>query len=131
MVTLKSLTLGAVLAVAGCGHDDLGPVPVLGDLVIENPSVAAGGQVQVTGSMSYQDGDSDITSIYIKVTTPALQSQTLGPTPATSASNRRAGTLGFGFTLSAERAGDYVLELWVVDARDNESNRVSGTVSAH
>ena len=119
------------LSIAGCGHEDLGPVPILSDLTIENPSVAVGSPTQVTGSMSYQDGDGDVASLYIRVTTPDRQSQTIGPSPASGVSGRRAGTLGFGFALSVESAGDYVLELWVVDARDNESNRLSGTVTAH
>jgi hypothetical protein len=128
---VRWLSTFGLVVVAACGHEnDLPPVPSVSDLVLENPSVAVGGPVQVKGSMSYLDGDADLTSLYVKVTTPGGQTQTVGPSPATGVENRRAGTLAFAFTLSAEVVGDYQLELWVVDEAGNESNHLSATVTA-
>jgi hypothetical protein len=124
------LSLGLVV-IAACGHEtDLSPVPAVSDLTIQNPVVTVGGTVQVKGALSYLDGDADLTSLYIAVTTPAGQSQTVGPSPAAGVENRRAGTLSFSFTLNVAAPGDYQLELWLVDAADNESNHLTGTVTA-
>ena len=119
-----------ILCTAACGDENVSPIPALSDFTFENPAVSTGGVVQVQGSIDYVDGDGDIESLFIKVTIPNGQSQTVGPSPAEGVQGRRTGTFGFGFSLNAAASGVYVLEVWVVDQQGSPSNHVTASVTA-
>ncbi|MBI5508856.1 MAG: hypothetical protein HY903_08895 [Deltaproteobacteria bacterium] len=128
----RALILAVVAGAAvGCGDDrDLSPIPALRALRFETTTVAVGTTPQLAGSFSYLDGDADVSSLFIEVTTPTAQAQTVGPSPAENVAGHRSGTLAFTFTLNAGAAGAYALAVWVVDALGNESNHLAATITA-
>jgi hypothetical protein len=80
------------------------------------------GSVQATVEFSFSDADRDITTMHVDMSDGNNQSITLGTIDATS------GTLGEEFAISTEAAGTLTVEIWLVDAAGNSSNRLSDEI---
>jgi hypothetical protein len=126
----------AVLALAsvGCGDEESakasGAPPEISTLSYQPSTVAAGQQGTISGTFAFTDPDSDASDFAIRVTSPAGQSQTLPPTPASGVSGRESGTVMFAFLLNALAGGEYGFELWMIDEAGHESNHLPGAVQA-
>ena len=115
---------------SGCGSGDPGVAPAIKSLTHNPTAVTAGKAVTVSGSFVFEDPDADGTQFVIKIATPNGQTQQLPPAAAAGTSGLKAGTIMFAFMLNPMLAGDYALELWMLDDAGNRSNSLKSTISA-
>jgi hypothetical protein len=124
------LVLGLLVGlVAGCGEDS-GTAPAISDLTLQTTSVVVGQQATVSGQFTFSDPDGDVESFSVTVTAPTGASQTVGPQAIQGAAGVTDGPVALALVFNPGVAGDYVLEVWVTDGAGNESNRLTGTVTA-
>jgi hypothetical protein len=126
---LVSVLLASLLAV-GCGEDK-GTAPTISDLTIQTTSVTVGEQVTVSGQFTFSDPDGDLESFSVEVTAPTGLSQTVGPQAIQGAAGVTTGPVGLAVVFNPGVVGDYVFAVWVTDSAGNDSNRLSGTVTAN
>ena len=126
---LASVLLATLLS-AGCS-DDQGTAPAISDLSLQTTSVPVGQQATVSGQFTFSDPDGDLESFSVQVTAPTGQSQTVGPQAIQGAAGVTDGPIGLAVVFNPGVAGDFVLDVWVVDSAGNESNHLTGTVTAY
>jgi ABC-type amino acid transport substrate-binding protein len=125
---LASMLLAALLG-AGCSEDS-GAAPTIGDLTLQTTSVVVGQQATVSGQFTFSDPDGDVESFSVTVTAPTGASQTVGPQAIQNAEGVTDGPVSLAVVFNPGVAGDYGLEVWVTDSAGNDSNRLTGTVTA-
>jgi len=77
------------------------------------------GSVIATARLSYTDEDLDIDTMQVQMSDGNSQSIPLGPIDAAS------GVLSEEFSVSTTELGTVIVEIWLIDAAGNESNRLS------
>ncbi|MBI5477669.1 MAG: hypothetical protein HY906_02370 [Deltaproteobacteria bacterium] len=125
---LASLLLAGLLS-AGCS-EDTGTAPAISDLTLQTTTVTVGQQATVSGQFTFSDPDGDLESFSVQVTAPTGLSQTVGPQAIQGAAGVTAGPITLAVVFNPGVAGDFVLDVWVVDSAGNESNRLTSTVTA-
>jgi hypothetical protein len=129
LVPCLAFALLATLLSAGCGEDQ-GTAPTISDLSLQTTSVTVGQQATVTGQFTFSDPDGDLESFSVEVTAPTGLSQTVGPQAIQGAAGVTDGPISLAVVFNPGVAGDFVLDVWVVDGAGNESNHLTGTVTA-
>ena len=66
----------------------------------------------------------------VEVVLPDQSRQTIPMAPLQGAGEMTSGTLQWAFAIAPPAAGTYGFERWVIDAGDNKSNRLSGSLTA-
>lgn len=123
------------LLLVGCGGNGDGfntiepePLPVesaspeISNLAVSPDTVLlmqGGGTVTATAAFSYSDEDLDIVTMRVEMSDGNTQSIPLG------AIDTASGTLSEQFAVSTEESGTLTVQIWLVDAANNTSNRLS------
>ena len=127
-----------VLLLVGCGDNGGGFTPTepgslpaesaspqISDLTLLPDTVVhmqGDGNVTVTAELSFSDEDLDIQTMHIEASDGNSQSISLGPIDTAS------GTLSQEFAVSTEASGIVTVDIWLVDAAGNSSNRLSDEI---
>jgi hypothetical protein len=126
------------LLMFGCGDDGDGfsgiePEPLVADstapeisnLLVSPDTVLrmqGDGSVTATAEFSYSDPDLDIETMHVEMSDGNSQSISLGTIETAS------GTLSEEFAVSTDVSGTLTVEVWLVDAASNSSNRLSDEI---
>ena len=103
--------------------------PVISALTFSPTTVTVGQSSMVMASFMFSDIDGDVKESHTSLTTPSGDTQMFDPTPL-SASGAKTGTISATLTLTLPTAGKYVFVITLVDEAGNESNAVTGTLTA-
>jgi hypothetical protein len=132
-----SQTLGwMVLAAAliGCGSDDegsdRGTAPTIDALSYAPRTMTVGQQVNVSGTLSFEDPDGDLRSVAYSVTSPSGQVANAPAGALQGTSGQTMGQLQFAFAMTPPEAGQYLFDIWLTDAAGHDSNRLRGNLTA-
>jgi hypothetical protein len=117
-------------AVGACGTEEEGEAPELSQLSFNPATVGVSTQTTVSGTMSFADADGDVALLGLEVVMPNGSRQTIPPSDLQSVVGMTEGQLVWAFLIAPPLAGEYTFELWVTDAEDHVSNRLSGTLVA-
>lgn len=118
--------LGA-LATA-CGGDDESTPPLHAPIISNlsySPATAtqqAGGTTMINGTFDFSDAGGDVAAMRI---TSSGGIDTTAPTPQLAGATD--GTAIGQIVVSTDQVGKYTFEVWVVDSRGSNSNRLTGT----
>lgn len=131
MVRFSSPLLAATAAaitlfVSGCAGD--GAAPNVKDLTITPASASAlsVGKVGVLeGQVIVEDADGDLDELYAEITIPDGRSQTLAPTKLQGASGAKSAPVKVMLGIQPPAAGEYTLNVWIRDEKDNDSPKIS------
>lgn len=130
LVPVLALVLVAGLLSPACSEDQ-GTAPTISDLSIQTTTVPVAQPATVSGQFTFNDPDGDVESFSVEVTAPTGQTQTVGPEPIQGAEGMTTGPVGLAVLFNPGVVGDYVLSVWVTDSAGNDSNLLTGTVSAY
>lgn len=124
--------MGCWMIAAGCGGEESqrGDAPAIKDLKFQPSSVKVGATTTVSGTVVFEDANADAESIVVRVTVPTGQSQQLPPAKAANAPGQKGGSVFFAFKMAVPAAGQYTLQLWMLDGAGHTSNKLSGTITA-
>ena len=125
--------LAAASLTLGCGSDsdeDRGAAPEISALTFSPDTIPVGMQSTISGTFTFSDPDADVQNLHILVTLPSGQKQELPGGPVSGASGHTSAAANFALFLAPPEAGAHGFELWVTDAKKNESNRLIGTITA-
>jgi hypothetical protein len=126
---IRTALLSLVFA-AACGSDS-GSAPTISALVYAPMTGTHGMQVTVTGSFTFDDKDGDLAELGGEVTLPDSSKQNLPKSDIRALGDMKQGTLPFQLIVTPPTAGAYQFALFVTDDGDNESNRLTGTLTAN
>ena len=126
------MTRTALLALllAACGSDG-GTKPTISALVYAPMTATHGQQATIAGTFTFDDKDGDLAQLGAEITLPDNSKQSLPMTDIRNVGDAKNGTLGFQLIVVPPTAGTYTFALFVTDDGDNESNRLTGTVTAN
>lgn len=115
-----------------CSSDDdaaaNGAAPKIAGLTFDKTTIKVGTQETITATMTFEDADGDLDGVQGQIKAGG-QTIALAKTPARNA-GEKAGTLTIAAAILAPSAGTAEVELWAVDVKGNESNRLSTTIEA-
>ncbi len=127
---LGFMALLLVFFMVGCGGGGGGGeanhAPVISNLRFSPTSATfrqGGGSVTVTGYIDFTDSGGDLS--IGRLTSPAAGVDIT--IPITGISGQTSGTIYGVFNVSTESIGTYTFEVWVIDSKGNNSNKLSGT----
>jgi hypothetical protein len=123
---IRGLALGGLLLLA-CAADD-GDAPTISTLTYGPDTIAPGVQSTISGTLSFADPDADLTQLGVALTLPDGHVQQLPLTTLQGYTGQAAGQVTLTLALVPPSAGAYAFEVWVLDAQDHASNRLSGTL---
>lgn len=125
----------AMHSMLGCGDDEKtatadGAAPTIADLALTPLEVEVGKVNNLSGSLSINDPDGDVTQIGMEVTLPDGNKQSLPKTQAQGTAGVKEGQVALVLAFGPPAAGSYALDVFVVDGKGRESNRLSTTLTA-
>ncbi|MBS2019257.1 MAG: hypothetical protein JST00_40715 [Deltaproteobacteria bacterium] len=131
MARLSSLSAGLssfaiACLVAGCAGE--GAAPNVKDLTISDATVSAltvGKAGLLEGSVTVEDVDGDIDELYAEITVPDGRSQTLAPQKLAGTSGVKSAPVKLVLALQPPAAGEYTLNVWIRDEKDNDSPKAT------
>ena len=123
------IALVLVSFLAACSSDS-GKAPAISALIYAPATVTVGQQSTVTGSMTFDDEDGDVSKLTGEVTLPNLTKQMFVNADLQALGEMTHGSIPFAITIVAPAPGAYAFELWITDDGDNKSNRLPGTLTA-
>lgn len=103
--------------------------PRISGLTYEPIEGEAGGNITITGQLSYFDRDGDVVSFSARVSSPS-GTATIGPA-AVESIGQPEDDVGFQLIVAAVVAGTYSFDVWVTDADGNDSNALTGSIEAN
>jgi len=132
LIPLIALGLLSTLATGGGGGGDGGgpvtPVtntpPQISNLQLSQDSVdflAGGGTILIQAQLTYTDPEADVVNVRVEVSDGTSLTVPVPSLPGSS------GTIVGAVSLSTSVSGTFQAEVWVVDQRGNESNRLTTT----
>lgn len=128
----------AGLLVVGCSSSSdedstdgpTGSAPEISDFSLSPDEIEVGKKTTLTGTMSIQDEEGDVEKVSIDLTLPDGTKQAAGTVELQNASGVKEGKVTFSLMLSLPSAGDYEVDLAVLDSKGHESNHLNATVTA-
>jgi len=126
---MLSIALAVVLASA-CSDEDDGVAPTISALTFAPATVPVGQTTAVSGSFQFADDDGDVDQLEVAVTAPGGAAQTLPPVAIQGVAGQTAGAVTWAVQLTPPTAGDYLLDITVVDAAQHTSNTLTATIGA-
>jgi hypothetical protein len=123
------LLLSCVLALAACGTDDNDSAPTISNLSFTPATITVGQQTTLNGTFTFADPDGDATNLGVELTLPDQSKQALPTTPLQNVGTMTSGSIAWALIVTPPSPGTYKLALWILDAADNESNRLDGTIT--
>lgn len=118
------------LALVACASDDNGAVPTITNLTLSQTTLAVGQQTTVSGTVGFDDPDCDLEELGIEITLPDQSKQTVPMTPLQNIGTMTSGSIAWSLIIAPPAAGTYKMDLWVVDANGNASNRLDAALTA-
>lgn len=118
------------LALVACASDDTGIEPTISNLALAQTTLAVGQQTTVNGTVGFEDADGDLMELGVELTLPDTSKQTLPMTPLQNIGTMTSGSIAWSLIIAAPAAGAYQMELWIVDANGNTSNRLDAALTA-
>ncbi len=118
------------LALVACASDDNGAVPTITNLTLSQTTLAVGQQTTVSGTVGFDDPDGDLEELGIEITLPDQSKQTVPMTPLQNIGTMTSGSIAWSLIIAPPAAGTYGMDLWVVDANGNASNRLDAALTA-
>ena len=121
------------LSLLGCSSDDdsdKGAAPTISNLTLAPLDLETGKVTNLSGTVSISDADGDVTQVGVDAKLPDGRTQSLPSAPAQGANGVKEGQLALALAFGPPAAGAYELSLFVIDAKGNQSNRLTVTVTA-
>ena len=126
----SSIVVVLLSSVAACGSDEEGQAPELSQLSFNPMRLGVGAQTTVSGTMTFADADGDLSQLGVEVVMPNASRQAIPLVDLAGVEAMTEGELLWAFVIAPPLVGDYAFDLWVTDAEDHASNRLSGTLVA-
>ncbi|MGE0551732.1 MAG: hypothetical protein AB7O24_28885 [Kofleriaceae bacterium] len=118
-------------SIAACTSEDPGEAPEISGLTYAPDTMAVGEQTILDGSVAFHDPEGDLAEIALLWHLPSGGEQLFPNGPVQGpAIDHADGALQFALSMIAPEAGAYSFELWVIDEAGNESNRLTGGLTA-
>lgn len=118
-------------SLGACGsEEEAGEAPALSDLAFNPTRLGVGAQTTVSGTMRFADVDGDLAQLGVEVALPNGSRQAIPMTDLQGVGDMTEGQLVWAFAIAPPSAGSYAFDLWVTDAEEHASNRLSGTLVA-
>lgn len=120
-----AVTAAAIACFAsGCAGE--GAPPNVKDLTVTNAAALSVGKVGVLeGQVTVEDVDGDLDELYAEITIPDGRSQTLAPTKLQGAGSAKVAPVKVMLAIQPPAAGEYTLNVWIRDAKDNDSPKLA------
>jgi hypothetical protein len=135
--TIYAWAVGGAFILLGCGdggesesEQPQGTAPVIETLAFDPKMVPAGQQTVITGKFSFRDAESDADRFAAALTTPDGTRHSTPNSPTQGTEGMAEGQVMFLVPVAPPAAGTYTLELWMIDAENNESNHLDGALEA-
>ena len=128
-----SVALLAATLIAGCGGssgDAEGTAPTIRDLTLTPTSIAVGAQATMTGALTFDDPDGDLSQVGVEITLPNGTKQALPKSAVQGASGLKEGPVDVALVVLPPTAGTYGIDVFVVDQAGHESNHLTVDVTA-
>ena len=111
----------------GCPMDKDNP-PKIADLVYipQQAPEDAGKTVAIIGSFDIIRESGETVSINTEVFDAQGNKVASDSSPLSDAALKMSNTLGFGFDMSTSKKGDYAFQLYIIDGKGRQSNRLDG-----
>lgn len=122
-------------ALAGCSSSDEsespdnGTAPRIVDVTLDKAEIGVGKAETVTFTLAYADDDADIAKVVTR-STFAGTSHAPDDLAIADAAGQKEGSKAFVLQLVVSKAGPYVIDLWLVDSKGNESAKMTRTIEA-
>lgn len=110
--------------VVGCAGD--GAAPNVKDLTISNASALSVGKTgTLEGLVTVEDVDGDLDELYAEIVIPDGRSQTLGPQKLQGTSGVKGAQVKLLLAVQPPQPGEYTLNVWIRDEKDNDSPKLA------
>ncbi len=131
----------AALCLFGCGDEDTGDgggeggdqfnaaAPKLSSLFFPSRSVTAGEESRIAGLLDYEDSPGDVREFFAVITDPDGNVDERPPMAVEGRDGQAFSTLNWTIETTFTVAGTHRLEVYLVDAQDNRSNSLFGTIN--
>jgi len=121
---LVGLAAAAMALVVGCAGD--GAAPNVKDLTISNASALSVGKTgTLEGLVTVEDVDGDLDELYAEIIIPDGRSQTLGPQKLQGTSGVKGAQVKLLLAVQPPQPGEYTLNVWIRDEKDNDSPKLA------
>jgi hypothetical protein len=124
-----ALLLSCVLSLAACGTDDDDAAPTISNLSFTPATITVGQQTTLNGTFAFTDPDGDAMNLAVELTLPDQSKQALPTTPLQNVGTMTSGSIAWALIVTPPSPGAYKLALWILDANENESNQLEGTIT--
>lgn len=116
-------------ALHGCSDDDGGPgaAPIISELHSSPETLTLNQIGTLSGSIHFFDPDYDVVSIVFAVTPPQGSPQQTDPSPVSGVWGVEEGTIQWQLSVNAMAEDVWHFDIWLLDSKGNESNRLSGS----
>ncbi len=119
-----------LLLASACGSEDLGSPPEISDLNYTPSSVQAGELATVQGTLLFEDPDADLLEMVVTLSDPAGNESEMPGTEVVDAAGKTSGIVTLQLALALPQPGIYPFTVRVVDQNGNDSNALSGSITA-
>jgi hypothetical protein len=130
LLAIASIGLSGCSGAGSTPPDGPEDAPKVADLTCTPGDVTVGAAATITGRFAFEDVNADVSEVAIEVLAPGATLAMKAPRSAVDAAHHASGELSFFVQLVPPSAGDYVLTVYAVDAKQHESNRLTGLVHA-
>jgi hypothetical protein len=118
----------------GCGGSSSGETdpdpPAISNLALTPTEIPVGKLTTVSGTVDFSDKNSDVSQLAIDVTLPTGARQSVGKTEVQGAKGKPGGPVAVALFLQPPVAGQYLVDVYLIDAKGHESNHLRTTLTA-
>ncbi|HVH47447.1 MAG TPA: hypothetical protein VM925_34165 [Labilithrix sp.] len=107
-----------------------GAAPTISDLTYGPNETNVGQSTLVSGELVFEDVDGDVAELALEVRVPGTDVPQALPRQSTKANGTQNGKVAIVVSLAPPVVGDYEFVVYLVDAKGNESNRLTGVIQA-
>ncbi len=119
-----------MLLASACASEDLGSPPEISDLSYSPSAVTVGELATIAGALRFEDPDGDVLELLVTVSDPDGNRSEMPGTEVVDAAGKTSGTVTLQLALALPQPGTYSFEVHVVDQNGNDSNALSGSITA-
>lgn len=129
--TILVLSLALLQIACGPEPETKNHAPVIYNFVYQPNTISAGQDYTIFCSVDYEDPDADVRLFDYSFLPPngeLYEGEALGVEGEYGVTK---GTADFRTLIHVTDTGDYLEEIWLIDEKGNESNRLQGTITVH
>jgi uncharacterized protein YgbK (DUF1537 family) len=124
------LAIATLVGCSGSDSTDKGSAPTITDVTLDKTEITVGSLETIKITVAYADPDGDVAKVDNQLVPQGGTSQPPGSLDIHEAAGQKEGTQAFALQIAAPAAGNADVVFWLVDARGNESQKVTKTITA-